>query len=1098
MENLQHGNLRYDLLLARLQGVQPPNSKNLLFKTLHYISRGNAASSLISPISEEENGQIASVVTVYEQECRRVALFYRSQHQQLWTTLLEVVALLRRKSDHVLNPTAATAEASPSLEKLTTIRALLDALGEKVVALDTFAKANVEAAAELALFGDGKRKKTKKKNENENEPFLLSSPSTSEDMVLQKVIKEYYTVAEAALLGMLCFDPLILGLSDAYALLHSLEQTESESTATATATAAQYPEKHSSSSSSSSFARWVAPQKFKRTTRKFWLKPSDVTRFKAEIIKHLPILVYGNRRKITEIDPSDLPFTVPLVTESDSSPVSSVYLDSLASGLPAYHARLRREDGATAVRLRWYGERDPEDPFQEIFVEKKVHVVGDNATILNSNRLAKNSNNSSSSGGGGDSGKVGAESAQQQQQQQRMEGQSESEKQRVSLPQSQIPALLSGHPVAVPSNFSKEDFDFLQQVQMYILEDSHVPVLRTCYNRTAFQSEEHNRVRISMDTNLRMIRDYIPVQQQTANFKNNSFSSGAGGGSGSGDFSGLGGGQWCRSDAEIANASSTDTVHFPYTVIEVKLQVNPPTWLQNLVQQKILLPVPKFSKFLHGTALLYQHYVENVPHWFLPSTSTSSSSMKGNELPMTPATWDEMITPSAEAVSDAAAWLFPAVPGTDAAEQRQSEEKEARVTQLKPGLLWRWRKGKGKHNESTSSSFSAEAAHSCSLPVSSITPYSAPTSTTASNGINTSTTGTTTPTTATTTAGLPLANDQKHSAPGTPDGASPRAEGGIAVPSSLQNQLQLMMNTDTSGTDSGSGSSPGQRCPASSPTSSASVSSLVSSAEGHHQIASHSIATAAASGGGGINGCIEQQQQQQQSPSSWHVYQQPAVSPQSAALLMPMPVSVAVEGDHHHSAASRDRNQDRDDSSSGVSISSMSGGTGNEASDVETGATASATAKQKPASRKASLVHLVSSIPGLGGLANNNSNNTNTSTSALNTVAPEERKKSAGSVYPATTTTTTALTEIDKKDALPALLPSFSVISSPSSTLPGGNGNGNYQRRNGGDGTSSGPVPRAMVRTRVEPKTFFANERTFLQWLQISVLVMFLGLNLLK
>ena len=26
---------------------------------------------------------------------------------------------------------------------------------------------------------------------------------------------------------------------------------------------------------------------------------------------------------------------------------------------------------------------------------------------------------------------------------------------------------------------------------------------------------------------------------------------------------------------------------------------------------------------------------------------------------------------------------------------------------------------------------------------------------------------------------------------------------------------------------------------------------------------------------------------------------------------------------------------------------------------------------------------------------------------------------------------------------------------------------------------------RAVVRTRVEPKTFFANERTFLQWLQI-------------
>ena len=38
---------------------------------------------------------------------------------------------------------------------------------------------------------------------------------------------------------------------------------------------------------------------------------------------------------------------------------------------------------------------------------------------------------------------------------------------------------------------------------------------------------------------------------------------------------------------------------------------------------------------------------------------------------------------------------------------------------------------------------------------------------------------------------------------------------------------------------------------------------------------------------------------------------------------------------------------------------------------------------------------------------------------------------------------------------------------------------------------------KAIIRTRVEPKTFFANERTFLQWLQISVLIMFMGLSLL-
>lgn len=35
-------------------------------------------------------------------------------------------------------------------------------------------------------------------------------------------------------------------------------------------------------------------------TRKFWLQPADVTRFKCQIIKHLPILIFGERCKLPE------------------------------------------------------------------------------------------------------------------------------------------------------------------------------------------------------------------------------------------------------------------------------------------------------------------------------------------------------------------------------------------------------------------------------------------------------------------------------------------------------------------------------------------------------------------------------------------------------------------------------------------------------------------------------------------------------------------------------------------------------------------------------------------------------------------------------
>lgn len=39
---------------------------------------------------------------------------------------------------------------------------------------------------------------------------------------------------------------------------------------------------------------------------------------------------------------------------------------------------------------------------------------------------------------------------------------------------------------------------------------------------------------------------------------------------------------------------------------------------QALRQSGLLVEAPKFSKFLHGMALLYPHRLRNTPHWFLP------------------------------------------------------------------------------------------------------------------------------------------------------------------------------------------------------------------------------------------------------------------------------------------------------------------------------------------------------------------------------------------------------------------------------------------------------------------------------------------------
>jgi hypothetical protein len=45
----------------------------------------------------------------------------------------------------------------------------------------------------------------------------------------------------------------------------------------------------------------------------------------------------------------------------------------------------------------------------------------------------------------------------------------------------------------------------------------------------------------------------------------------------------------------------------------------------------MLLPVPKFSKFLHGAALLMQERCANVPYWFLPGARGSGACWDGPE-----------------------------------------------------------------------------------------------------------------------------------------------------------------------------------------------------------------------------------------------------------------------------------------------------------------------------------------------------------------------------------------------------------------------------------------------------------------------------------
>lgn len=143
------------------------------------------------------------------------------------------------------------------------------------------------------------------------------------------------------------------------------------------------------------------------------------------------------------------------------------------------------------------------------------------------------------------------------------------------------------------------------EVQGTIISKKLKPMIRTFYNRTAFQLPGDARVRISLDTELTMVRE--------DNFNEKR----------SGD-------NWRRMDIGIdypfSQLPPEDVNRFPYAILEVKLQTQhgteAPRWVEELIKSHLVEEVPKFSKFIHGVATLLESHVSLLPFW-LPQMDKS-------------------------------------------------------------------------------------------------------------------------------------------------------------------------------------------------------------------------------------------------------------------------------------------------------------------------------------------------------------------------------------------------------------------------------------------------------------------------------------------
>ena len=244
--------------------------------------------------------------------------------------------------------------------------------------------------------------------------------------------------------------------------------------------------------------------------------------------------------------------------------VTSIYYDNTDTW-ELYEGRLKKTEGAEAIRIRWYGGTDNKN----VFVERKTHRED----------------------------WTGAKSV----------------KERFMMKEKHVNAFMSGE-MTVEEIFQKQrseakskeeekkvaDLERLaREIQYTTLTRNYVPVTRSYYNRMAFQLPEDQRVRISLDTDLTMVREDNLDGRDRA------------------------GKNWRRTDIGVdypfRQLPPEDVERFPYAVLEVKLQTQvgqeSPEWILELIRSHLVEAVPKFSKYIHGTAKLNPSRIFLLPYW---------------------------------------------------------------------------------------------------------------------------------------------------------------------------------------------------------------------------------------------------------------------------------------------------------------------------------------------------------------------------------------------------------------------------------------------------------------------------------------------------
>ncbi|BAE61076.1 unnamed protein product [Aspergillus oryzae] len=284
---------------------------------------------------------------------------------------------------------------------------------------------------------------------------------------------------------------------------------------------------------------------------KFWVHSDNILEVKTYILRRLPVLIY-NPGTSKELE------TLP-----DDPTITSLYFDTPQFDL--YTQKVARAPEASSLRIRWTGNLKDKPA---IFLEKKVVTDDDRSKEV-----------------------------------------------KVQLKQKHVKEFLDGeyrfdkklHRMTDMGNGESEQAESLKrdvdELQSFIKEHQVQPMLRANYTRTAFQIPGDDRIRISLDTNLALIREDSLDEERPCRDAN----------------------EWHRTDIDnvgmeypFSTVRTGEIARFPYGLLEIKLRgesAHKAEWVNDLMVSHLVKEAPRFSKFVHGVAQLFEDYVNSFPFW---------------------------------------------------------------------------------------------------------------------------------------------------------------------------------------------------------------------------------------------------------------------------------------------------------------------------------------------------------------------------------------------------------------------------------------------------------------------------------------------------